>query len=246
MKITACNNTHRDDGALTSLHLNAPIVSQNGDGIWKATKQTPPTVRPKKRKRADTSKEAAKSRRAVATARDKRLNNGPSRSDEVLRHMKAPHTFQNADATWNLTKQAVPASSVDKRKRKYAGSSEATGNPSAKKQHRSPGSGYLSSEEADLEDPANHRQARVRSKKEPRASRTYIPYHQSNQENLPAPYGQPPVWASKRQQLCETLPYYRAYMSGGYLHDGLVRAILIDKETRERDIFDEEVVITRW
>ncbi|KFY90370.1 hypothetical protein V498_06017 [Pseudogymnoascus sp. VKM F-4517 (FW-2822)] len=247
MKITACNSNPRDDGAITPLHLNAPIVSQNGDGIWNATKQTPPTIRPKKRKRADTSKETVKSRdrRAVATTRDKRLNNGSSRSREVLRHMKAPHTFQNPDATWNLTEQAPPTSSVDKRKRKYAGSSEATGNPSAKKQHRSPPSGYSSSEETNLEAPANRRQARVRSKKEPGASRTYIPYHQSNQENLPAPYGQPPVWASKRQQLCETLPYYRAYMSGGYLHDGLVRAILIDKETRERDIFDEEVVITR-
>lgn len=248
MKITACNSNLRDDGAITPLHLNAPIVSQNGDGIWNATKQTPPTIRPKKRKRADTSKETVKSRdrRAVATTRDKILNNGSIRSGEVSRHMKAPHTFQKADATWNLTEQAPPTSSVDTRKRKYAGSSEATGNRSAKKQHRLPPSGYSSSEETNLEDPANRRQARVRSKKEPGASRTYIPYHQSNQENLPAPYGQPPVWASKRQQLCETLPYYRAYMSGGYLHDGLVRAILIDKEIRERDIFDEEIVITRW
>jgi hypothetical protein len=54
------------------------------------------------------------------------------------------------------------------------------------------------------------------------------------------------VWATKRQELCETLPYYRAYMSGGYINNGLVRAFLIDKEVRRRDIFDEEIIITRW
>ncbi|OBT63755.1 hypothetical protein VE03_06947 [Pseudogymnoascus sp. 23342-1-I1] len=248
MKISACNNNPRGVEAITPPHLNAPIVFQNADETWNSTKQAPPTIRPKKRKWADTIKETAKSRgrRAAATTRDKILKKVPSRSGEVSKHMKAPHTFQNADATWNLTKQALPTGSVDKRKRKYADSSEATGRLSAKKQHRLSASGYSSSGETDLEVPANRTQAVARSKKVPGASRKSIPkYHQSNQDNLPSPYGQPPVWASKRQQLCETLPYYRAYMSGGYLHDGLVRALLIDKEVRERDIFDEEVVITR-
>ncbi|KFY37505.1 hypothetical protein V495_07155 [Pseudogymnoascus sp. VKM F-4514 (FW-929)] len=78
-----------------------------------------------------------------------------------------------------------------------------------------------------------------------KAPHTYTPYHKSEQENLPDPYGQPPVWATKRQELCETLPYYRAYMSGGYINNGLVRAFLIDKEVRRRDVFDEEIIITR-
>ncbi|OBT84393.1 hypothetical protein VE02_06741 [Pseudogymnoascus sp. 03VT05] len=246
MMRTACNRNSEYNGSITPLHLNAPIVSQSGDGTWNSMKQAPPAIRPQKRKRGDASKDTAKSkgRRAVATTRDKRLNNGTGRSGEISQHLKAPHIVQNGDATWNLTEQAGPTSSPLK-KRKYAG---ASGNLSAKKQHRSPASGYLSSEETYVEDPARPGQALVRSKgskRGPKASGKYIHYHQSNQENLPAPYGQPPVWASKRQQLCETLPYYRAYMSGGYLHDGLVHAILIDKEVRERDIFGEEVVITR-
>ncbi|OBT57358.1 hypothetical protein VE04_02764 [Pseudogymnoascus sp. 24MN13] len=217
------------------------MVSQSGDGTWSSIKQSPTTIRPQKRKWGDSSKDTAKSkgRRAVTTARDKRLSNSTGRSGEISQHLKAPHIVQNGDATWNLTEQAGHASNPLKQKRKYAG---ASGNLSAKKQHRSPASGYSSCEETYVEDPAKPGQALVRSKKGPRA---YNHYHQSEQENLPAPYGQPPVWASKRQQLCETLPYYRAYMSGGYLHDGLVRAILIDKEIRERDVFEEEVVITR-
>ncbi|OAF58525.1 hypothetical protein VC83_04909 [Pseudogymnoascus destructans] len=244
MMRTACNKNPEYNGDITPLHLNAPIVSQSGDETWNSVKQASPTIRPQKRKRGDASKDTAKSkgRRAVTTTRDKRLSNGTGRSGEIPQHFKAPHIVQDGDATWNLTEQAGPTSNSWKQKRKYAG---ASGNVSAKKQHRSPESGYSSSEEKYVEDPAKPGQALVRSKKGPKASGKYIPYHQSKQENLPAPYGQPPVWASKRQQLCETLPYYRAYMSGGYLHDGLVRAILIDKEVRERDVFDEEVVITR-
>lgn len=243
MTRTACNNNSRDDGATTPLHLNAPIVSQNGDETWNVAKQAPPTTRPKKRKRVDTTKEIAKSqaRRAVTKSCDKRLDNASSRFGEVSQHLKAPHTFQNGDATCNITEQALPASSIDKRKRKYAGTSEVIGSLSAKKQHRLPARRYPSSE-TDIEDLANTRQALGRSK----TSRTYIAYHRSEQEHLPTPYGEPPVWAEKRQQLCEALPYYRAYMSGGYLHDGLVRAFLIDKEVRDRDVFDEEIVITRW
>lgn len=249
MKRTACNNNPPYDETRTPLHFIAPMVSKNGDATWNATKQAPPTTRPKKRKRAGISKATAKSqgRHAVTTASDKRSNCGPSRFGEISQHLKAPHTFQKGDGSWNILEQTLPATSFDKRKRKYAGASEPTGNFSAKKQHRLSASGYSSGEETVLEDPAGPGQALIRSKRRPKAApRAYVPYYQSAQENLPATYGQPPVWASKRQQLCETLPYYRAYMSGGYLHDGLVRGFLIDKEVRERDVFEEEVVITRW
>lgn len=70
-------------------------------------------------------------------------------------------------------------------------------------------------------------------------------YWQSAQEGFPEPYGSPPAWAKTRQALCETLPYYRAYQSGPYHHDGRVYGLLIDKEGSSRDIFNEEVIITR-
>lgn len=69
-------------------------------------------------------------------------------------------------------------------------------------------------------------------------------YHENVQEGKPDPIGQPEVWAFKRQQLCETLPYYNAYQSGAYTHDGIARSIMIDKEVSIRDQFDDEIVIT--
>ncbi|KFY32355.1 hypothetical protein V493_00282 [Pseudogymnoascus sp. VKM F-4281 (FW-2241)] len=185
--------------------------------------------------------------------------------DEAMTSLKlaARQVSQYGDGTWNVSKHTLPTGDLMKQKRKYAGASQATGNSPAKKRHTLPESGYRrtrsSSEETDIEDPANPGQSlvsphRITSlqdsregslKKGRRVPRTYTYYHRSEQEGLPAPCGQPPVWASKRQQLCETLPYYKAYMSGAYLHDGLVRASLIDKEVRERDVFDEEIVITR-
>jgi len=73
----------------------------------------------------------------------------------------------------------------------------------------------------------------------------FVKYHRSMQEDKPAPYGQPPVWADKRQSLCETLPYYRAYMSGAYMHCQIVRAFMVDREVGPRDKFEEEIMISR-
>lgn len=60
----------------------------------------------------------------------------------------------------------------------------------------------------------------------------------------PAPYGTPPVWADLRQQLCQALPYYRAYQSGAYSSNGVVVGHLIDGSIDLRDSVSDEVVIT--
>lgn len=73
----------------------------------------------------------------------------------------------------------------------------------------------------------------------------YVKYHKSAQENKPLPIGSPPVWAEKRQALCESLPYYRAYMSGAYAQNGLARCFMVDKEVGPRDKFTEEIMIAR-
>jgi hypothetical protein len=72
----------------------------------------------------------------------------------------------------------------------------------------------------------------------------YLKYHQSAQNDKPDPYGEPPVWADKRQSLCEALPYYKAYMSGAYQQAGVARGFLVDKEVGPRDKFEEEILIT--
>ncbi|KAG9228506.1 hypothetical protein BJ875DRAFT_477330 [Amylocarpus encephaloides] len=65
------------------------------------------------------------------------------------------------------------------------------------------------------------------------------------QANKPSPIGKPEAWADKRQQLCTTLPWYRAYQSGAYTHDGVALGLLCDKEVGIRDKFESEVVICR-
>jgi hypothetical protein len=77
------------------------------------------------------------------------------------------------------------------------------------------------------------------------AKSTYAKYHKSAQDGKPLPVGEPPVWAEKRQALCEALPYYRAYMSGAYVQDGVARSLMVDKEVGPRDKFTEEIIITR-
>ncbi|KAK7536864.1 uncharacterized protein J3D65DRAFT_553080, partial [Phyllosticta citribraziliensis] len=61
----------------------------------------------------------------------------------------------------------------------------------------------------------------------------------------PPPVREPEVWADGRQALCETLPYYHAYQSGGYVTGGFAYGFMVDKESSARDYMDSEVLITR-
>src|SRR6266536_2981833 len=92
--------------------------------------------------------------------------------------------------------------------------------------------------------PAPKRKA-LRSSKTVNRSVQKSAYHINVQHNKPEPFGAPPVWADKRQQLCETLPYYRAYQSGAYTSDGVVCGFLCDKEVGVRDKFDDQIMIAR-
>lgn len=65
------------------------------------------------------------------------------------------------------------------------------------------------------------------------------------QDNFPEPHGQPPAWGSKRQQLCESLPYYRAYQSGAYSEGGVVKGFMCDKEVGFHDKLTDEILISR-
>jgi pyruvate/2-oxoglutarate dehydrogenase complex dihydrolipoamide acyltransferase (E2) component len=61
--------------------------------------------------------------------------------------------------------------------------------------------------------------------------------------NKPEPFGQPLIWSDKRQALCETLSYYRAYEAGAYSIDKVVHGLLCDKGVYARDHIDDHVVI---
>jgi hypothetical protein len=63
-------------------------------------------------------------------------------------------------------------------------------------------------------------------------------------EGLPKPYGHPPAWGSKRQQMCESLDWYRSYQGGTYSQNLLMKGMFIDSEVARKDIFGEEIIVT--
>ncbi|KAF2822940.1 hypothetical protein CC86DRAFT_448052 [Ophiobolus disseminans] len=60
-----------------------------------------------------------------------------------------------------------------------------------------------------------------------------------------APAGQPAVWAEGRQELCETLHYFRSYQSACHSTGGFVRGFMFDNNAHVRDYIDNDVVISR-
>ncbi|CAO2653865.1 Nn.00g105980.m01.CDS01 [Neocucurbitaria sp. VM-36] len=69
--------------------------------------------------------------------------------------------------------------------------------------------------------------------------------HRKGTFEKPEPSGQPEVWADGRQELCETLHYYRAYQGACYSTGGFVRGFMFDKIAHARDYIDSNVVISR-
>lgn len=65
------------------------------------------------------------------------------------------------------------------------------------------------------------------------------------QEFLPAPRGQPEVWAEDRQSLCESLPWFQSVKSGTYHYKGFGYGWLLDNDNDERGYMDDEIVISR-
>ena len=61
---------------------------------------------------------------------------------------------------------------------------------------------------------------------------------------LPSPQGVPLVWADTRQELCEGLPYFRAYQGGIYFRSSTVFGYLLDSFGAERDFIGSHVVIS--
>jgi hypothetical protein len=61
----------------------------------------------------------------------------------------------------------------------------------------------------------------------------------------PDPIGRPEVWAPGRQELCETLPYFKSAHSGCYANGGTVYAFMFDSAGVGREYMDSDVVIAR-
>lgn len=61
----------------------------------------------------------------------------------------------------------------------------------------------------------------------------------------PEPRGQPAIWAQKRADLCETLPYFRAYKGGYQGYENHARSFLLAGSPYKRDYLDGSVAVCR-
>lgn len=64
------------------------------------------------------------------------------------------------------------------------------------------------------------------------------------QAHKPMCIGRPEVWCTNRQELCESLPYFRSYQSGTYHSGGVMRGYLADGCAGPRDFMNGRVVIS--
>lgn len=69
--------------------------------------------------------------------------------------------------------------------------------------------------------------------------------HREPLESKPLPIGKPEVWAPGRQELCETLPYYKSAHSGCYANNGNIYAFMFDSVGTSREYMDQDVIIAR-
>lgn len=69
--------------------------------------------------------------------------------------------------------------------------------------------------------------------------------HREPLDSKPEPRGKPEVWAPGRQELCETVPYYKSPHSGCYSNQNNVYAFMFDSAGMGREYMDQDVIIAR-
>jgi hypothetical protein len=69
--------------------------------------------------------------------------------------------------------------------------------------------------------------------------------HREPLESKPETCGKPEVWAPGRQELCETLPYFKSAHSGCYSNGNTVYAFMFDSVGVGREYMDQDVIIAR-
>ncbi|KIY61732.1 hypothetical protein CYLTODRAFT_362443 [Cylindrobasidium torrendii FP15055 ss-10] len=72
------------------------------------------------------------------------------------------------------------------------------------------------------------------SKTSKRASRVSILEHKTPSDRPPLPT-HPPLWAESRQDVCETLPWFRSYQGGVYHSNRIAKGYLLSKHGSARD-----------
>jgi len=69
--------------------------------------------------------------------------------------------------------------------------------------------------------------------------------HREPLASKPETVGKPEIWAPGRQELCETLPYFKSAHSGCYANDGTIYGFMFDSTSVGREYMDSDVMIAR-
>ncbi|CAD6443867.1 cb27798f-838e-4cbf-b0df-89cd4318de08 [Sclerotinia trifoliorum] len=88
------------------------------------------------------------------------------------------------------------------------------------------------------------RQPAAPKTRKPVAKTKELPSLENANLGKPEAWGQPEVWAEKRQQLCSSLPYHRGHESAAYRTNGMVAGFLANQGIGPRDVFTEDIYIT--
>jgi hypothetical protein len=210
----------------------ASHVGQNQDGTWTSTQQIQPYSQQPKKRKAEGPLMPLPQRRGPPRSTPLQMNGHALNSLEHANHTAGTKNDDDSPSSPEM----VVAPQLRAKKRKADGKDNEDFEPG------SANHGIGIQEESNFISTAV---GSVKRKATANKAAGFVKYHRSMQDDKPAPYGQPPVWADKRQSLCETLPYYRAYMSGAYMYCQIVRAFMVDKEVGPRDKFEEEIMISR-
>ncbi|KAK9315781.1 2OG-Fe(II) oxygenase superfamily-domain-containing protein [Lipomyces starkeyi] len=82
------------------------------------------------------------------------------------------------------------------------------------------------------------------------ASISIAPAERATTDPIPALIEKPdpimpvPMWCDTRQELCESVPFFRSFQSGCYTYNGVALGYLIDSLTVQSDYIDDNVVIS--
>lgn len=171
-------------------------------------------------------------------ANDVPLASKPSRkrkaetSERAPRKKPTPKTQSSGDSQVELKVRKTSAS----RKKNSAGSTAKTPISRKKAAQSLPSPESSPSEVLDVPgfivDPELLELSKAMTHREPLASK-------------PDPCGKPEVWAPGRQELCETLPYFKSAHSGCYSNGDAVYSFMFDSAGVGREYMDQDVIIAR-
>ncbi|KAF7862641.1 hypothetical protein EAF04_007514 [Stromatinia cepivora] len=164
----------------------------------------------------------------------------PATTHKVTRHSRTTRSTRNVVQQPTMDKFFTRAHKpVVPTKRKAVVSSDDEFSPDATQQSSEPPRKKSTATSA-----RKSRQPAAPKARKPVTKAKELPSLENATLGKPEAWGQPEVWAEKRQQLCSSLPYHRGYESAAYRTNGMIAGFLANQGAGPRDVFTEDIYIT--